>query len=204
MLYYDIYDNLTTEDTILTIKCLEYYCTRTENNGGIIDILGLWDPNPRMSDEQRKVRMRSFVSQTIECLEDRQSLTGDQLLCIYRMFQYANDQFKVTRGGAGMLLTEKEYAQATKIVAVVYDTYAESHVALNTMALLADAMLGHFGADSYDTDRLHCMMDYCKRYMPVVDEWCALVACAMVHTNKRTLSAEVFEIADNLYEVLNK
>lgn len=204
MLYCDIYDNMTTEDTILTIKCLEYYCARTESNGGTIDILGLWDPNPSMSDEQRKARMHSFVSQTIECLGNRQSLTGDQLLCIYRMFQYTSDQFKVTGCGAGMLLTEKEYAQATKIAAVMYDTYAESHVALNTMALLADAMVGHFGTDSYDTDMLHHMMDYCRRYMPVVDEWCALIACAMVHTNKRTLCVEVFKTADTLYDVINK
>lgn len=205
MLYYNIYDMLTASDISLIIEGLKFYREMALESKGDVDVLELWDHNPYWHETKCEMRLWGTINWDLECLGKRFSLSDDQLQRIYNVMDSAIDQYDATNGEAGILANEDEYRLATHIRTIAYRVRVESQMQLpKVLLVLAHALQGCYGANCADSDFWPSMMEYCATYMPAVDEWSAMIACAMACIDKHSLRDDVFEMADVIYDTLNK
>lgn len=144
--------NVTTDmNKDLLVECLKFYRELTIDAAGDIDVLGMWDHEDRCASTRHLEAMfYSDVQELIDKVEQGKSLTTGQWWAIYDMLADAVEQYDITHGEVGVL-NDVEYDDACHMMWVITMEVSE-HVVTNyqMIQVLADALLGHFGADISD------------------------------------------------------
>lgn len=203
MLYININDALTDDDTHFIYELMKNYRNWHYDDSSIESAMGLCSDGPSYCAYTGDQRVEMSIYEILECIRADMTVTSDQLHTICCTLQDA-----INRYDAGIkvdpLYNNDVYKQATTVLAVVKHMYTESQVQWSQMLpLMADAMLGHFGPDYADPDTWSDIVKYFKTYMPAADEWCVMLAWSMIHADKHVLCDEVFDMADRLYNMVN-
>lgn len=204
MLYNNIYDALSRNDTCFIYELVKDYRNWYYQDSSIANAMGLCNDGPRYCAYTGDQRVDMSIYELLECLCHSMPITSDQLHTICCTLRDAIGRYNAGGTKAGPLYSSAMYEQAVAVHAVLSSMYAEAHVQWSQMLpLLADALLGHFGADCDDSDTWPAIKEYCKVYVPAASDWSILLAWVMARTNSHELCDEVFSMADNLRDVID-
>lgn len=149
--------NVTTDmNKDLLIKCLQFYREFTIDAAGEIDVLGMWDHADHCSSTRHlEAQFYNDVQKLIDDIQMSRSMSCDKWWAIYDMLGDAIEQWDLTHGETGILDDDDEYDDAMQMQFIIRMEVCE-HVVTNhqMMRMLADMLLGHFGADIADTKLL--------------------------------------------------
>lgn len=199
--------NMDKNTTTLAINAIEAYLEISLDAGAGNGFFCCEDADP-IGTPNMETNLWKYANSMLEAVEHNQSLTGDQLFSLYIIIDDAITDYTASDEHIGLLRTEEQYNTAAALLARLEDVEHEDNQRNYALIpVLADALLGHYGADIADTKLLgdstggNSVRWYAYEHGMQLFNWPVCVAWAMAILNVREVNEAVTDLAADLAEV---
>lgn len=199
--------NMDDNTTALAIDAIKAYREISLDAGAGHGYFCCEDSDP-IGTPNVETNVWKYADSMIEDISHNRPLTGDQLLSLYIIIDDAMIDYKSNSEHIGLLRTDEQYDIAVTLLAKLTDVeHEDSQYNYALLPVLADALLGHYGADITDTELLgdstsgNSVRWYADKHGMQMFGWLVCLAWAMAILNVREITEAVTNLAIDLAEV---